>query len=112
MPIMFGFSKHRRQQLMDELRRMAEELPRLGVERAWLTGDLAEDRVGPESDLELVLVQQSTEPFHRRPDFFLSHLRPAVGTRFIVYTPLEFNELRESDQILIEACRAGDELLG
>ena len=112
MPMMFGFSGHRRQQLMDELRRIAEELPRLGVERAWLRGDLAEERVQPESDLELVLVHATSEPFHRRPDFFSTHLRPCVGTQFIVYTPAEFNELREVDQILIEARRAGDELLG
>ncbi len=112
MPIMFGFSGHRRQQLVEEFRRMTEELPRLGVERAWLTGDLADNRVGPESDLEFVLVHETAERFHRRPDFFSTHLRPAVGTRFIVYTPAEFNQLREIDQILIDACRAGDELLG
>ena len=109
MPMMFGFSKHRRAQLVEELRRMAAELPRLGVERAWLAGDLAGDTVRPESELELVLVHQTVEPFHRRSDFFVTHLRPAVGTRFIVYTPAEFDEFRDSDRILVRALRTGEE---
>lgn len=108
--MMFGFSKHRKTQLTEELRRIAPELPRLGVERAWLAGDLAEDRVTPESQLEFVLVHRTGEPFHRRSDFFATHLRPTVGTRFVVYTPEEFSALQDRDDILIQARRSGGEL--
>jgi hypothetical protein len=110
--MMFGFSTHRRQQLTDELRRMAAELPALGVERAWLAGDLADNNVSPESALELVLVHHSTERFHRRPDFFTNHLAPRVATRFIVYTPAEFHELNGSDPILVRVQCEGEALDG
>jgi hypothetical protein len=105
MGIMFGFAGHRRQQLVAELKRMAAELPQLGVERAWLIGDLATDSMTPSSELELVLIHDTNEPFHRRADFFSTHLRPAVGTRFVVYTPDEAEELQDSDRVLIDAMR-------
>ncbi len=109
---MFGFAQHRRQQLDEELRRMAREMPALGVERAWLVGDLATGDVMHESELEIVAVMATEEPFQRRADFFLSHLRPSVGTRFVVYTPDEFEELQTRDRVLIEAIRMGGGLDG
>ena len=110
MAMMFGFGQHRRQQLEAELKRMAQELPALGVEKAWLAGDLADGAVGPESDLELVLVHESGEPFQRRADFFATHLRPRVGTRFVVYRPTEFEECWDSDPVLLRAMAAGGEI--
>jgi hypothetical protein len=86
---------------------MAREMPALGVERAWLVGDLATGHVTHESDLEIVAVLATDEPFQRRADFFLSHLRPSVGTRFVVYTPAEFEELQTHDRVLVEAIRLG-----
>ena len=46
-------------------------------------------RVKADTELELVIVQITDAPFHRRPDFWVTHLRPRLGTRFIVYTPEE-----------------------
>ena len=107
MGIMFGFATHRRQQLDAELRRMAEELPRLGVGRAYLSGDLADGTVDVESELEIVLVHETAEVFHRRPDFFTTHLRPRVATHFIVYTRHEFEALQDDDPVLEAVIRAG-----
>ena len=107
MGMMFGFASHRRQELEAEVRRMAEELPRLGVERAYLAGDLADGVVDVESDLAIVLVHETAEVFHRRPDFFTTHLRPRVATRFIVYTPREFEEWQRDDPLLSAVLRAG-----
>lgn len=107
MGIMFGFAAHRREQLQAELRRMAEELPPLGVFRAYLGGDLASGAVTAESDLEIILLHETREPYHRRPDFFTSHLRPRVSTRFIVYTPEEFDRWEDEDPLLRAVVRAG-----
>ncbi|MFN0146389.1 MAG: hypothetical protein ACKVT1_07765 [Dehalococcoidia bacterium] len=112
MGMMFGFAGHRRQQLEAELRRMAEELPRLGVERAYLAGDLAGGAVRVESDLEIVLVHETAEPFHRRPDFFTTHLRPCVSTRFIVYTPAEFDRWQDDDPFLRAVIGSGAGVTG
>jgi len=97
MPMMLGFARHRRQLLEAELRRIASELGRLGVVNAYLVGDLARDAVGPESELELLLVHATDAPVQRRADFFVSHLLPCVGTQFLVYTPREFEQARDED---------------
>lgn len=103
MAVMIGFAERRRELLEAELRRMAAELPMLGVEHSWLTGDLARGEVDVGSALELVLVRETDEPFRRRADFFVSHLQPRVATRFWVYAPGEFAELGERDPILRRA---------
>jgi hypothetical protein len=107
MPMMFGFSTHRQRLLEAELERIAAEVPPFGARRMILVGELARGQVGPETELVLVLVQETEEPFHRRPDFWVTHLRPRVGTRFLVYTPQEFDSLQEIDPLLIAAGREG-----
>lgn len=101
MGMMLGFSQHRRGLLQAELARIAGELPALGGRGTLLLRDLFG---GPpleyDAELELVIVLHTDEPFHRRADFLVSHLRPRVGTRFLVYTPAEFDELREIDPLL------------
>ena len=103
MAVMIGFAERRRELLEAELQRMAAELPMLGVERSYLTGDLARGKVEVGSALELVLVRQTDEPFPRRADFFVAHLQPRVATRFWVYTPGEFEELGARDPVLRRA---------
>lgn len=90
---------------------MADAAPALGALQLYLVGDLARGGVRPESELELVLIQETDVPFHRRPDFWVSHLRPRVGTRFSVFTPEEFDELEQEDPLLREAQREGRALL-
>ena len=104
---MFGFAAHRRDQLDAELRRMSEELPKLGVQRAYLTGGFAQGAVDHETSLDLVLVHETAEPYHRRADFFTTHLRPRVGANFAVYTPAEFDRYEHDDPLLIAAIRSG-----
>ena len=112
MPMMFGFSQQRRRLLEAELERIAAELPRLGALRAYLVGTFALGGAGPETELELVVVQSTDEPFHRRPDFWVGHLRPRVGTRFLVYTPGELEALEEVDPTLQEARCIGQVVVG
>src|SRR6266545_5203325 len=112
MPMMFGFAEHRRQLLEAELARFQREAPALGALRAYLIGDVARARVNPASELELVLVQQTAEPFRRRSDFWVTHLRPRAATRFLVYTPEEVDTLAEVDPLLREAQRLGAPLFG
>ena len=112
MPIMFGFAQQRRQLLDAEVQRILSDLSLFGGRRVYLTGDLAAGRVGPETTLELVIVQSTDEPFHRRPDFWVTHLRPRVATRFIVYTPEEFEALEGTDLLLLRAAQFGEMIVG
>ncbi len=108
VPMMAGFSRRRKQLLEAELARLATELPPLGIRRLYVTGDLARGPVGPESELEVVAVQDTDEPYHRRPDFFVSHVRPRTGTRFHVFTPEEFEALSGEDPVLRVALAYGE----
>lgn len=112
MPLMFGFATQRRQMLDAELERLVAEMPQLGMLRMWVTGDLAVGRVTAESLLDLVLVQETDEPWQRRADFWNVHLRPRVGTRFSVFTPREFDELSDSDPLLVRAATEGEQVYG
>ncbi len=112
MPMMFGFSGQRRLMLEEEARRIAGELMGFGALRAYLIGDLSRGTVGPESELELVIVQETDEPFHRRADFWVAHIRPRVGTRFLVYTPEEVDTFGQDDALLLEALGSGEALVG
>ena len=110
-PMMFGFGQQRRRILEAELQRYAEEMPQLGMTRLILIGDLVSgEPTKPDTTLELVVVQETDEAYHRRSDFWVTHLRPAVGTTFHVYTESEFFEFAETDPVLIRAQQFGDQL--
>ena len=111
MPMVFGFATHRRDQLEAEFLRVAGAMRQLGAERFWLAGDLARDDVRPDSELELLIIHQSELPFHRRSDFFQTHLRPQVGTSFHVYTPEEFAKHHEKDRLILETTSLSDEVI-
>jgi hypothetical protein len=110
--MMCGFAEHRRQLLEEEARRFAVEAPPFGAMAAWIVGDLARGVVEPETELEIVLVQETDEPFQRRGEFWESHLRPRVGTRYLVYTPEEVDHLSEVDPLLMAAMTQGEALVG
>ncbi len=112
MPIMFGFARQRRKMLEVELERFIQEMPTLGMLRMWVVGDLTMGTVSPASDLDLVVVQQTDEPWRRRADFWQSHLRPRVGVTFHVFTPDELEELAAVDPILRSAQGSGELVYG
>lgn len=112
-PIMFGFARQRRQMLEAELKRYIDEMPPLGMTRLILIGKLARGGiVTPDTSLQLVVVQETAEPFHRRADFWVTHLRPAVATHFHIYTEHEFDSMSERDPLLVEATQYGERLHG
>lgn len=112
-PIMFGFARPRRQMLDAELKRFIDEMPPLGMTRLVLIGKLARGSdVTPDTGLQLIVVQETAEPPHRRADFWVTHLRPAVATHFHVYTEREFDSLTNQDPLLIEATQYGERLHG
>ena len=112
MPMMFGFAGQRRQLLEAEAQRFAGEAYGFGALRAYLVGELAAGVVGPETELEIVIIQETDEPFRRRADFWVAHIRPRVGMRSLVYTPEEFERFEEEDPLLLEAIERGEVIVG
>jgi len=86
--------ERRRRGLEAELQRIVAALPPLGVRRAILFGSVARGQVRGQSDLDLILIVDSPEPFAERCARFYSVLTPSVGLDLLVYTPTEFDELR------------------
>ena len=111
-PIMFGFASQRKKMLEAELARFIEEMRQLGMTRMWIIGGLATGEVEVDSGLELVLVQETDEPWQRRADFWNIHLRPRVGTQFYVFTPEEFEQSAEDDPLLRQITYEGEQVYG
>lgn len=91
----WGAAERRRRQLQAELERIVATLPRLGLRRAIVFGSLARGDVGGHSDVDLILVADSDEPFLERGVRFYQALAPAIGMDILVYTPQEFEAMRD-----------------
>ncbi len=99
--------ERRRAWLKAELRWILAELPRLGVTKAILFGSLASGNVGETSDLDLILIVPSGEPFTRRLDRFYQALASSVGLDLFVYTPEEFSAMAEVNPFVRSALARG-----
>ena len=108
MPIRVGFAHYRLQLLQDELDKIIDRLPQLGVTKAILLDPLFPGIVEPDTGLKMVMVMDVDWPFVRRPDFFYSHLSPTVGVEFLVYTPREFQDVQASTSYLSRALQRSE----
>jgi predicted nucleotidyltransferase len=102
-----GFTQFRQQMLEKELNRIMEVLPILGIEKAILAGDMVTGNYHPDSRIDLVIVQKTDRSFGRRADFFSYHLNSSVEVDTQVYTPEEFETLRESNPVLKRTVEKG-----
>lgn len=107
MPVRIGFIQFRKQMLERELEGIQELLPTLGVEKVILTGDMVSGNYSPDSRIELIVVHDTDRPFGRRADFFSYHLGSGVEVDTLVYTPQEFEALRDTLPALRAACEKG-----
>ena len=107
MPLRVGFSMFRKDMLERELKGIETLLPSLGVERVILVGDMITGQYTQDSAIQLVVVHETDRPFGRRADFFSYHLNTGVAVDFQVYTPDEFDELREKLPVLNQVCKLG-----
>lgn len=107
MPMRIGFTEFRKQMLERELDTIIGILPILGIEKAILVGDMVTGNYRPDSRIELVLVHKTDRSFGRRADFFSYHLNSSVAVDTQVYTPEEFEALRESHPTLKRAIEKG-----
>lgn len=107
MPMRVGFTKFRKEMLERELAGIEQMLPTLGVEKVILTGDMITGRYSPDSRIDLIVVQKTDLTFGRRSDFFSYHLGSYIGVDTQVYTPEEFEALRDTLPALHSACEKG-----
>ena len=97
----------RKQLLEQELRRYLGLLSdQAQLERVILFGSLVTGQVRPESDIDLVIIQQTELTFWKRLREMRRLLQPRVATDILVYTPNEFEQLRRERSFF------RDEILG
>src|ERR1700741_3692238 len=87
--------ERRRGDLKAELERITRALPPLGVKRALLFGSLARGEVRGQSDLDLILIVDTGDPFVDRCARFYASREPRIGMDRLVYTPAEFEAMRD-----------------
>src|SRR2546425_12068855 len=75
----WGAGERRRRRLQAELERIVRALPGLGVRRAILFGSLARGDVGGQSDLDLIFIVDTGEPFIERCGRFYRSEERRVG---------------------------------
>jgi len=85
-----------RKRLLDqELSRCLDVLKTKGnPEKVILFGTMAKGGVHEWSDIDLVVVEETSLPFYQRLRRFRKLLRPQVAMDVIVYTPVEFENMR------------------
>jgi predicted nucleotidyltransferase len=66
MPYLIGTDEKRRAKLLEELKRIVALLPKYDVEKAYLIGSLAKGDISRTSDIDLVMVKETSEKFVNR----------------------------------------------
>ena len=83
-----------RQMLQTELERcLGLLISRLSPQKIILFGSLAQEQTQLWSDIDLVVVADTTDRFLDRTKELLRLLQPTVGLDVLVYTPEEFDQL-------------------
>jgi predicted nucleotidyltransferase len=86
----------RKQLLERELARYVRLLTEHGdPDRVIVFGSLVTGQIHAWSDIDLIIVEQTDRPFLQRLRHVRRLLQPKVGTDILVYTPEEFEQLRQ-----------------
>jgi len=94
---------NRREALQRELKRWLPILIRnLHPERIILFGSLNQAEISEWSDVDLVVVQETKQPFLKRVREAMLLLQPKVGVDLLIYTPEEFVELSRERRFVRE----------
>ncbi len=78
-----------------------------GARAAIIFGSYASGTVGPESDLDIMLIRETDEPPLRRANDMYADLQIGVPFDIVVYTPAEFERLRRERPFVADAADRG-----
>lgn len=97
----------RRAELETALQTFISALPGTDVRRAILFGSLARGDVGPASDVDLIIIRESTAPFVRRGEDLLALWPAGTPVDLFVYTPQEWQTLCDSNSFFRQVQKEG-----
>jgi len=107
MGFKIGLAQKRREKLEEELKRIIPEIIKLGVEKIILFGSLNSENVHKSSDIDLIVVQKTEKNFLERLEKFYNYLNPKVAMDIFVYTPEEFEEMKNKNSFIKSALKKG-----
>ena len=96
--------------IRSELNRIQNELERLGAQKVIHFGSSARGEAGLDSDIDLIVVMASEESFLDRIAVLYRILKPRVAVDLLIYTPVEFAEMKENNIFLRNVLREGKTL--
>lgn len=94
MPVLGREDPQRERRLRAELDRIVQKLADLGVHKVILFGSLARGVVGQTSDVDLIVVYDTSEPFATRLNAFYTAVQPRMAVDLLVYTPQEWERMQ------------------
>lgn len=93
--------------LRAELQRIVSVLRDLGALKVILFGSAARDEIRASSDLDLIVVIETDEPFLDRFLSLRQAIKPQVTCDILVYTPEEFQQMPSQSLVVRQALREG-----
>ena len=90
---------------LDRMRALLAHVP--GIRQVTVFGSMAAGTVSAWSDLDVMVVQQTDQPFIERAAALARLVRPQVGIQFLVYTPQELSELGSRRFVRVEILEKG-----
>jgi len=102
----------KRPTLQEKLRWLLEDLQGYQPEKVILFGSAARGDADEHSDLDVVVIKQTHQPFVQRGIEAVRHVRLEIGAvDLLVYTPEEFQRMREDENPFIERVLADGRVL-
>lgn len=99
-------AQEHRDDLEQELKRLVPALVEMGAHTVILFGSMASAEAGLFSDIDLLVVMDSSLPFHERLAHVYSLLSP-MDCDLLVYTPDEFARAKVENPLVRQAMRQG-----
>ena len=91
----------RKAKLENELKRIVKTLlVEYSPEALILFGSLIGEKIGENSDIDLVIIKQTDKRFTERIGEVIEICKPKMAADFIVYTPEEFLTLKEREDFI------------
>ena len=87
--------QRRAEKLASEAERITRLLAEHGATLVVAFGSFARGEIGIASDLDMIAVMKSELPFIARLETLYREISPTVGLDLLVYTPEEFEHMRE-----------------
>jgi len=107
MGFKIGLAQKRKEKLEKELERIIPEIIKLGVEKIILFGSLNSNNIHKSSDIDIIVVKKTKKKFLERIEEFYNYLNPKVAIDIFIYTPFEFEEMKNKNSFIKSALKKG-----